>query len=141
MPGLKGIGPWGQIAQIEAAIFPSDDEVGMLEHGDIAAHPGMHIALHWDRDLFASKSIFHRRTWKLSFVPLSIIGRLRMNVVSCGILVDHVQLLVGPHRNHVRLIYAAFLLNHDGLTRRLESAIAKTIGDEDNYVLQSAAGV
>src|SRR5207253_2151664 len=46
MPGFERVGARRQIAQIKAAVLPCHHKVRMLEYGDVAFHPRMHIALH-----------------------------------------------------------------------------------------------
>jgi len=48
------------------------------------------------------------------------------------------QWLVRPHRQNMRHVHAAFLLHHYGLRGRVKCAIAQSIGNEDNHVLQIA---
>lgn len=90
VPGFDGIGAGRQAAQIEAAIFTSHREIRMFEYRDVTVHPGMHVALHWNGDLFPRKRLVHARSGWLGLVPFAIVCGCGMDVVRRGIVVHHV---------------------------------------------------
>src|SRR5208337_562624 len=51
MPSRDGISAGRQVAEIETAVFAGHDEEWVFEHSHITAHPGMNVALHWNRNL------------------------------------------------------------------------------------------
>src|SRR5580700_10605546 len=98
----------------------------MLEYGNIAPHPGMNVAFDGDRNFFPREGFLRRGARSLCLVPLPVVCRQRMNVVQGGVAVDHLQLLIGPYRQNVWSVHAAFLLDDSRLTGwRVKRAIAQ----------------
>src|ERR1700756_2767424 len=58
MPSFYGVFPGRKITEIKASVFVGNRKVGMLENRDIAAHPGMHVTFHRNRDLLAYETLF-----------------------------------------------------------------------------------
>src|SRR5213596_3171014 len=141
MPCLERIRARRQIVQIKAAVLACHHKIRVLEYGDVAFHPRMHIALYWNRDFFTSERIFYLCAGLLRFVPLPIVSRDGMDVMRGRIPVDHFQLLIGVHGNHVRLVHAALLLYDRGLAWRIIGAIGQSVSHKDDYVLQSTFSV
>src|SRR5947209_18211814 len=121
--------------QGKAAIFRCHREKWMLKHRDVAAHPGMHVALDRNGDFLAGKAFLDPTAWRLRLVPFAIICWGGMNVMGHGIAISDAQSLIRTQRHHMRSIHAAFLINHDRVGGCVESTIAQPALDENNYVL------
>src|SRR5882762_1990646 len=115
VPGFHRVFPGRKVGQVEASVLAGYRIIRMLEHRDVALHPGMHVAFHGNRDLLARETFLHRGAGRLRLVPLPVVSRNRMNVVGGVVAVDHLQLLIRAHGHHVRLIDAAFLLERHRL--------------------------
>src|SRR5215469_294456 len=124
VPRLDGVRTGRQIAQIKAAVLASHGEVGVLEHGDVSAHPRMHVALHRDGNFLACEGVFHLGAGWLRLIPLAVIRRHRMDVMRSGIVVHQLQLLISAHSHHVRLVHAALLFDDNRLARRIKLLIS-----------------
>src|SRR5712664_2797499 len=62
----------------------------------------------------------------------------RIYVVRRDVAIHNVELLVGSHREDVRLIQAALLLDYGRLIGSIKSAVVQALSDEDDHVLQTA---
>src|SRR5690242_8559650 len=102
MPSLESIGAGRQTFEIESAVFAAQCVIWMFEHRNVTVHPGMHVALDWNCDLFSRECLLHRSTRRLSLVPFAIVSRLRMDVVHRLVFVLHIKFLMSLHRDHVR---------------------------------------
>src|ERR1700730_9115730 len=101
----------------------------MFEDRNIAPHPWVDIALHRNRDLFAWKRFIDLRARRFSLVPFPIAAWHSMDIVASGIVVHHLQPLVGLQSQHVRLIHATLLLDNRGLARGIKHAVTQAISD------------
>src|SRR6516165_1547802 len=91
-----------QVLQLKAAILSRDVEEGVLEDGDVGAHPRMLVALHRNGNLLPREgSLEGRLAGRLRFVPFPVVDRNRVNIVRCRIAVDDLDLLVGLHGEDV----------------------------------------
>src|SRR5277367_3454541 len=61
LPRFDGVGAGRQVLQLERAVLGGDRVVGILEHEDVALHPGMDVALHRDGQFRAREGIVDRR--------------------------------------------------------------------------------
>src|SRR5215472_10377040 len=138
VPCLDRIIARRKVLQLEIARLVRHRKEGMLEDGDITAHPGMNIALHGDGYLFAGKGGIHTGTRGLGLVPFAIVGRDGMDVMCRSVIVHYVELLIRTQSDHVRGVYAAFLLHADGLLRGIKRAVTQSFGDKHDDVLQTS---
>src|SRR5215472_3121771 len=141
VPGLDRIIARRKVLQLEIARLVGHRKEGMLEDGDIAAHPGMNIALQWDGDLFASKGGVYTGARSLGLIPFAIVGRDRMDVMCRSIIVYNVELLIRTQSDNVRGVYTAFLLHSDGLRRGIKGALTQSFGDKHDNVLQTTVSI
>jgi hypothetical protein len=141
VPRFDGVGSGRQIGQIKGAVWLGHGEVGILQHCNVASHPGMDVASHWNCDFFARESLFLLGSWKLSFIPLPIVGWGGMNVVHGLIVVHHFDGLVGLHGQDMWQIKTALLRDDNRLGGWIESAVAQAVRDEHEDVLQVTFGI
>src|SRR5208283_1815124 len=138
VPRFNGVSAGRQTAQIESAVLPGHRKERVLEHRAVTVHPGVQIALHRNCDLFPGKRFVHAGTRRLGLVPFAIVRRRGMDVVRRGVVVHHVQRLIRPHRQYVRHVHAALLLDDHGLRGSIESSISQAFRNKHNHVLQVA---
>src|SRR2546429_6980634 len=122
-------------------LFRSRDRVeGTLHHVDVHLHPRMLVTLDGKKNFFASKTLVKGGGLRwLRFVPFAVVFWLGVNVVRGGVAVDDLDLLADHHAEHVRMVFAAALVESDGLFRHIESATAKAVLDIDEHVGEVAA--
>src|ERR1051326_1237743 len=121
-------------------IFVGDGEERALHHVDVHLHPRMLVALYRQHDLFACEGLLERgRRWRLRFVPLTVVFRRGMDVVSSGIVVLDLHRLAGHHAQHMRMVLAAFLVEHDGVLGKVEGAVAEAVFHVNEDVGQIAS--
>src|SRR5579872_4331917 len=116
--------------------------VGPLYYHMPTVHPGMNVALHWDRNFFGLPTLNNgRRTRWLRTVPRNVAGhriRLRMNVMRGLIAGDHFELLASIHGHYVRSIHAPFLIKYRSRGWLLRSVGgAETLRDIENNILEA----
>src|SRR3989442_8237030 len=116
MPGLERVRAWWQILDVEAAVRAGHGEIGMLEDGNVALHPGMNLALHGNGDFLSREGIRNvRRAGRLRLVPFTVVLRHRMDIVRRLVGVFDVKRLTDRkstrlNSSHVRISYAVFCL-------------------------------
>src|SRR2546429_3767552 len=100
----------------------------------------MLVSLDGKKNFFARKTLVKGGGLRwLRFVPFAVVFWLGVNVVRGGVAVDDLDLLADHHAEHVRMVFAAALVESDGLFRHIESATAKAVLDIDEHVGEVAA--
>src|SRR5580704_19367541 len=112
LPCLDRVGAGWKIFQIEVTVFVRHHKIWMFEYRDIASHPRMHIALNRNSNLLPRERFFHWHSVRLGLVPLPIVVGHRMDIVRGRIAVDDIKFLICLQCQYVRLVLAAFLLDH-----------------------------
>src|SRR6202034_4605246 len=113
----------------------SDGVIGILKHKNVALHPRMHIALYRDGIFGAAKSFVDRSSARrLRLIPLAIVFRHGMNVVSSLVIVLDFEGLAGHQSDDVRVVHAALLIEYDGLFGRVERVVTQAVLHIDDYV-------
>src|SRR5690348_2861449 len=60
VPCLDRIGPGWKTLEIEIPVLICDCKVRMLEDRNVSPHPRVHVALHWNRNLFPREGLLDR---------------------------------------------------------------------------------
>src|SRR5260370_3781471 len=108
----------GQVRETEATVPAGNGVVGILEHREDPMHPRMDVALHRDELRLAEFFDKRRSSRGLRLIPFVIDFGQGMNVVRSRIVVHDFKFLVDDHRNAVRYILAALLVDRTRLCRR-----------------------
>src|SRR5260370_4639375 len=117
-----GVVAGGQALDFELAVGAGDREERALGDVEEHAHPGMLVALHWQHDLFAREGFLERSGLRrLRLVPLAIVLRGGMNIVSGRIAVDDLDGLTGNHPHHVGMVFAAAMIQRDCILGTVQS--------------------
>ena len=97
--------------------------------------------LHFTGSMISSRAKFFSSAEKrrLRFVPLAVVFRRGMDVVGGGIVVLDLHGLSGHHAEHVGMILAALLIEHDRILGRIEGAVAQAVFHIDEDIGQVAA--
>ena len=119
MPCGDGVFTGREIGQCKRTIFfRRYCIVRILQHREVAVHPGMDVALYGNE--FRLRELFGewRCSRRLRLVPLVIYFCQRMDVVRGLIVIDDFQFLIGLESEHVRDVAAALLVKCHRLRRR-----------------------
>src|SRR5262249_61482505 len=99
----------------------------------------MLVALYRQEDFLASKALFEWRSLRsLGFIPLAIVFRSGVNVVSCRIAVDDPYGLTGHGAEHMRPVFASGLGQSDRILGNIEGAVAEPFLHIDKHVGEMA---
>ena len=103
VPCLDRIIARRKVLQLEIARLVRHRKEGMLEDGDIAAHPRMNIALQGDGDLFASEGGVYTGARGLGLIPFAIVAGCGMYVMCRSVIIHNVELLIRTQPAHIQL--------------------------------------
>src|SRR5713226_3071836 len=134
VPSLDGVGARRQVLQREAAASAGDLEVGALEHGDVALHPRVNVALHRDGHFLAGKALRNRRSaGGLGLIPLAVELGNRMDIVGGLVVVADFERLASLQPDHARAVHAALLVHGKRGLGRLKRTVAEALPNINDY--------
>src|SRR6202162_3731675 len=115
LPRSQGVAPRRPVFDRVVAVTVGGC-VRPFDHNEPAVHPGMNVALHWNRDFLGLPTLLDRRRSRwLREIPRDITGHrvwIRVNVVRCLIAVRHLEILVDVHGQHVWRIHTSSLVEY-----------------------------
>ena len=86
MPGGKGVGSGRHVLQGKRTVFASHLKIWVADHGDIHAHPGVHVARDADGHFFARKLVGDGRgSGRLGLIPGAVALGHGVDVMRGGI--------------------------------------------------------
>src|SRR5437899_13023708 len=100
----------------------------------------MLVALHRKHDFLAGESLLQRRRLRrLRLIPLTIVGRSRMDIVSGGITVDDLKRLSSHHSQNMWMVLAAPLIDGHGVFWNVKGPVSQPFLHVDEDVGQLTA--
>src|SRR5260370_10936160 len=134
-----GVVAGGQALDFELAVGAGDRKERALGDVDEHAHPGMLVALHGQHDLFAGEGFLECGSLRrLRLVPLAVVLGGGMNIVGGRIAVDDFYGLTGHDAQHVGMVFAAALIEGDGILGNVERAVAEAFFHVHKHVGEMA---
>src|ERR1700686_327076 len=87
----------------------------------------MLVALHRKHDFLASERLLQcRRLRRLRLIPLTIVSRRWVDIVSSGIAVDDFKRLSSHHSQNMRMVLAATLIDGNGHRGHVKRPVSET---------------
>ena len=140
MDGFERVFAGGNILDGEFAVRRAHGKIRMIKHADPGEHPGMHVALEFQKHFRLVEGVIQiRAALHLHLVGFRIGGGLGVDVVNERVGIFNDEFLAGLDGNDLRDVKCAFLVQHRRGCARA-GGLAGNAFQRNHYVCQLAAG-
>src|SRR5579875_1235464 len=141
-PGLNGVLARRNALDGKGPVGSRDIIERVGNDADVCLHPGMLIASNRDHDLRMRELLIEGSgTRRLRFVPLRIVLRHHVHIMSGEITIENLQSLADHNAEHVRHEDASLLVQNNGSFGGGKVRLSQSGLDEYKYIGKSSVGI